>query len=277
MEQYIQKAKVLLEALPYIQTYENKIFVIKYGGNITHTQLDSIVRDIVLLKSVGIKVVVVHGAGPQISDEMKKQKLEPKFVRGLRVTDAATVKIVEKVFGEMSSEILSLIKKYGEKGKGVFGSEFDLIRVKQKDPELGFVGDIKKVNPQKIKKLLRYDYIPVISPVGIDSSGQVYNINADTAAAALAVALKAEKFTLLTNVEGIMKKGKVIPTLTAKQARAKIRSGVISGGMIPKAEACIYAVRRGGCKKAHLINGEREHTLLIEIFTNAGTGTEIVK
>ncbi|VVB66235.1 [LysW]-aminoadipate/[LysW]-glutamate kinase [Candidatus Gugararchaeum adminiculabundum] len=276
MEDLIKKADVIIEALPYIQKYENKVIVVKYGGNIPADKLESVARDIAALKGMGLRPLVVHGAGPQISEEMRKAKLEPKFVNGLRVTDKETVKIVEKVFAEMSSDIITLIKKYGEKGKAVSGSNDGVILARMKDPALGFVGEIRKINPLYLKKLLRYDYVPVVSPLGIDTKGRIYNINADTAAAAIAGALKAEKLTVITNVDGVMENGKLHPTLTIRQANKKIKSGVISGGMIPKVEACIHAVK-AGIPKAHLINGSVDHALLIELFTQKGIGTEFVK
>ncbi len=275
MERYIKKAKTLVEALPYIQKYTGKVIVVKYGGNISKKQLNSIIRDVVLLKQVGLKPVLIHGAGPEISKEMEKKGIKPEFKNGLRVTDKKTMKIVEKVFKRVNKKIVALVMKKGGRAKGIMGSN-GLIYAKRKKPELGLVGEVSKVNPAPIKKMFQGKHIPVVSPIGADRNGNLYNINGDTAAAAVAVALEAEKLTEMTNVEGVMENKKLIPTLTIKETKKKIKSGVIKGGMIPKVEACIYAVN-GGVKKAHLINGEVEHALLLEIFTKKGIGTEIVK
>lgn len=273
-----RKTNVLIEALPYIQKYHHKIVVIKYGGNAMVSQQlrESVMKDIVLLKHVGLDPVVVHGGGPAINRAMKKANLKPKFVRGLRFTDKKTIKIVEKVFKNINQETAALIKKAGGKSISLSGKYYKIICAKQKSKQLGYVGEITKVHPEIIKTLIKDDYIPIISPVGVDNKDQAYNINADTAATALAIALKAEKLTILTDVDGVYKKGKLIRHLGIKDAAKYIDKEIISAGMIPKVEACIKAVK-SGITKAHLINGTTEHALLIEIFTDKGVGTEIVE
>lgn len=278
MEKIKQKTETLIEALPYIQKYHDKIVVIKYGGN---AMADSdikkaVAEDIVLLKHVGINPVVVHGGGPDIDKEMVKARIKPKFVNGLRVTDRKTLSIVERVFEKINEELVSLIKKLGVEAITISGKDNKLIEVTQKDPRLGYVGRIKKINPHIIKSLIKEDYIPVISTIGIGKHNQSYNINADSAATAIAIALKAEKLTILTNVEGVFVKNRKISHLPIKEAKKLIRKGIINKGMIPKVEACMNAVQKG-CPKAHLIDGTTKHALLLEIFTDRGIGTEIVK
>ncbi len=278
MEHIKQKAGTLIEALPYILKYHNKVVVIKYGGAamVDEELKKSVMEDIVLLDHMGMKPVIVHGGGPNVSAAMKKAGIEPKFVNGLRVTDKETMVIVHKEFEKINKELVSNLRKLGSKALTVIGTDNKLINVKQKDPQLGYVGEIKKINPEIIDMLVKDNYIPVISPIGADNEGSWYNINADTAAAAIAIGLKAEKLTLLTDVDGVFENEELIPTLTTKQVEEKIAAGVIHGGMIPKTNACTYAVDNG-CKKAHLINGKIEHALLLEIFTDKGVGTEITK
>lgn len=271
MKQLIQKAHILTEeALPYMQKFKNKIVVIKYGGNamINGKLKNSVMKDIVLLKHVGILPVVVHGGGPFITAEMKKAKIKPKFVYGLRVTDEETIKIIKKVFKKINNEIKSLIKKLGGKAETID----DAIIAKQKSKKLGLVGEIVKIDSAKIKKSLQKGNIPVISPLAVCG----YNINADDAATSVAIALKAEKLTMLTNVSGVIENKKFISHLSIKDAHKHIKNKVITKGMIPKVKACVKAVE-AGCKKAHLINGTINHALLLEIFTDKGIGTEIVK
>ena len=278
METIHQKATVLTQALPYIKKFHGKTIVIKYGENamIDEKLKQEVLHDIVLLNLVGINPVIVHGGGPSISEEMKKANISPQFIDGLRVTDEATMRIVKKVFKRINKEIENILEKGGARAIGLSGDEHSLIMVKQKDKRLGLVGDIVKINPDILMTIVRDNYVPVISPIGVDEEGQSYNINADTAAAAIASALKAEKLTILTNVEGVMEGKKLVSTLTVSEAKEKIARGVIHSGMIPKVEACIEAVHHG-VKKAHLIDGTTPHTLLIEIFTDKGIGTEIVK
>jgi len=278
MQTLKQKISTLIEALPYIQKYHGKIVIIKYGGNamVKQSLKKSVMTDIVLLKHVGLNPIIVHGGGPEVNKAMNKKGIKPKFVKGLRVTDKKTINIVEKVFEEINKDICKLIKKSGGKALSVSGRDHKLISVTQKSKELGYVGDIKKINPEIITSVIKENYIPVISPVGISKDNEAYNINADTAASALAIELEAEKLTILTDVEGVYEKGKLISQLTIRKAKKKIKKGVIKKGMIPKVEACIDAVRNG-CNKAHLVNGIKKHSLLLEIFTDRGVGTEFVK
>ena len=257
-----------------MQKFKNKIVVIKYGGNamINSKLKKSVMKDIVLLKHVGILPVVVHGGGPFVTEEMKKANIKPKFIEGLRITDEATVKIIKKVFKNVNNEIKNNIKKLG--GKSV--SINNAIITKQKNKQLGFVGEIIKIDKNKIKSSIKNANIPVISPLGIGKDNNTYNINADTVATKVAIALKAEKLTILTDVHGVIEKGKFISHLSIKDAHKHIKNKVITKGMIPKVKACVEAVE-AGCKKAHLINGTITHALLLEIFTDKGIGTEIVK
>jgi len=266
-----EKTQVLIEALPYIKKYNNKIVVIKFGGN-AMSEIKHIIKDIVLLKHIGIKPVVVHGGGPEIDKELKKAKLKPKFLNGLRYTDDNTMRIVEKVFLKINHDIVSNLKGYGAEAINAAGA----IKVNQKSPKLGLVGEITKIDNNRILKIINNGFIPVISPLGIGNDFKQYNINADTAASNIAVALKAEKLTILTNVNGVIINKKLQTHIDFKAARREIKKGVINKGMIPKVEACVYAVKNK-CPKAHLINGLVPHSLLLEIFTDEGVGTEIVE
>ena len=273
-----RKVSVLIEALPYIRKYHGKIVVVKYGGKAMEKSKirRSIMTDIALLKHVGINPVVVHGGGADINEAMDKAGIVPKFINGLRVTDKATMGIVEDVFWKINKEICGFVKKAGGMPIGISGRDHRLIEVVQKNKRLGYVGEIKRINSEIVLSLIRQNYIPIISPIGICPDNEIYNINADTAASYLAVALGAEKLTVLTDVDGVYYKRKLISNLSIRDARRKIRRGVIRTGMIPKVEACIHAVRNG-CRKAHLINGTFRHGLLLEIFTDTGVGTEIVR
>lgn len=266
-----EKTQVLIEALPYIKKYQGKIVVIKFGGN-AMDEIEHVIEDIVLLKSIGISPVVVHGGGPEVDIEMKRLGIVPKFVNGLRYTDGKTMKIAEKVFTKINDSIVKSISIHHAKALNASSH----IKVKQKSKELGFVGDIIGIDAAKLRSLIDSSFIPVISPLGKDAKGQMHNINADTVASHAAVALKAEKLTILTNVDGVMLSNKIITHLNFATAKHAIKSGSISKGMIPKVEACIYAVRNK-CPKAHLINGLTSHSLLLEIFTDEGVGTEIVQ
>mgnify|MGYP001560546882 CR=1 FL=1 len=278
MISHTEKAAILVETLPYIQRFDGKVFLIKYGGKamVNESLKRSVIEDVVLLKQVGINPVIVHGGGPEISAAMKAANLEPKFVNGLRATDSETMEIVEKTFSKINLEICSIMKECGGKPLSFSGRDNTMFLADAKDEKLGFVGKIAKVNPVVVLLAARNGYIPVISPIGVGKDNNLYNVNADTAAAALAVALKAEKMTLLTDVEGVLENGKLISSISFRGAESLIKSGVISGGMIPKVEACISAVK-GGCNKAYLIDGTLMHSMLLEIFTNEGVGTEIVK
>jgi acetylglutamate kinase len=289
MDKLIEKAKVLIEALPYIRTFSGKTVVIKYGGKaMTEKALkDAFAQDVVLMKYIGLNLVVVHGGGPQINVMMKRLGLEPKFVKGVRVTDSATMEIVEMVLGGIiNKEIVTLINRHGGRAVGLTGKDGGLIRAKKakggeglsesdEPVDMGLVGEVEAVDPQVIRNLEQDRFIPVIAPIGADSEGRTYNINADWVAGAVAVSLKAEKLLLLTDVKGILdEQGKLLPTLSRKDAARLIKQNVIKEGMLPKVKAALSAVE-GGVAKAHIIDGRMPHALLLEIFTDKGIGTEI--
>ncbi len=282
MNNLSDKAQILVEALPYIRAFFGKTIVIKYGGAaMTEKELKTqFAQDIVLMKYVGMSPVIVHGGGPQISGMMKRLGKEPKFVKGVRVTDAETMEIVEMVLGgTINKEIVTLINRHGGKGVGLTGKDGALIQakpMKRGGEEMGQVGDVKAIDPQILRTLETGRFIPVISPVGADEEGRSYNINADLAAGKVASALSAEKLLILTDVPGILDdKGKLLPTLSRKEVQKLIKKGTISKGMLPKVEAALSAVE-GGVRKAHIIDGRVPHALLLEIFTDRGVGTEII-
>ncbi len=291
MEKLIEKANTLVEALPYIRTFYGKTFVIKYGGAAqTRDELKkSFAQDVVLLNFIGIRPVIVHGGGPKISETMKKMGKEPAFIQGQRVTDRETMDIVEMVLGGLiNKEIISLINSHGGKAVGLSGKDGNLISAKKKllrkaagtkDEEtidIGLVGEVESIDPGILSSLESSGFVPVISPIGVGNEGETFNINADYVASAVAAALKAEKLILLTDVSGISdKKGKVIATLRKKDVSKIIDDGTVSGGMIPKVQACTQALE-GGVRKTHIIDGRVPHCLLLEIFTKEGIGTEIV-
>lgn len=277
-----QRTEVLIEALPYIQKYYNKIVVIKYGGNamINSKLQEAVIGDILLLSLIGVKVVLVHGGGPEINDTLHKIGKKSEFVGGLRVTDKETVDVVQMVLaGKINKNLVNLIQLQGGKAIGLSGIDGHLIEAEVKDPKLGFVGEVTKVNTEPITDLLERGYIPVVSTVGCDDSGNVYNINADTAASRIAGALKAESLISLTDIEGILRDKDDPETLIKKiyvsDAPQLMNEGVISGGMIPKVECCIDAIRRG-VKKVFIIDGRVPHSILIEILTDEGIGTMFV-
>ena len=279
-----QRAEVLVEALPYIQQYNQKIVVVKYGGNamINAELKHAVMRDMVLLSLIGVKVVLVHGGGPEISQMLKRVGKESVFVDGLRVTDEETAEIVQMVLaGKLNKNIAAEIGTLGGKAIGLCGKDAGLIVVKKKPPlpdgvDLGHVGDIVKVNTKLLNTLCTDEYIPVISSVGVDENGDSYNINADTAAAAIATALKAEKLIYLTDIDGVRRVADdpttLIPVMTVEQAHAYIADGTITGGMIPKVTACVDAIEKGVCR-VHIINGTIPHPIILEIFTDRGIGT----
>lgn len=287
----IEKAGTLVEALPYIRAFSGKTVVIKYGGAAMAEEKlkDSFAQDVVLMKYIGLKPVIVHGGGPRISAMLKKLGKEPRFEQGVRVTDASTMEVVEMVLGGMiNKEIVTLIQRHGGKAVGLSGKDGGLIRARKlkrvvekgkgkKPPvDLGMVGEVAHVDPRVIENLDQDRYIPVIAPIGADSKGTTYNINADLVAGAIAGALKAEKLLVLTDVKGILNsKSKLVPTINRKEASRLIERGIIKGGMIPKIQAILTAVE-SGVKKAHVIDGRIPHALLLEIFTDKGIGTEIV-
>ena len=277
------RARILVHALPYIQKYTGKIIVIKYGGNamINEDLKDSVMRDIVLLSLIGVKVVLVHGGGPEITDMLKKIGKESRFVDGLRVTDKETVDIVQMVLaGKINKSLVNLLEIKGGKAMGISGMDGHLIEAKTRDEKLGFVGSITKVNVEPIFDLLSHDYIPVVSTVGCDMHGNVYNINADTAAAYIAGAMNAERLISMTDIAGILKDKddphSLIPCIDIEEAVELFRDGTISGGMIPKVECCIDAIHRG-VKKVIIMDGRVPHALLIETLTDEGAGTMVTK
>ncbi|HEU4344515.1 MAG TPA: acetylglutamate kinase [Candidatus Binatia bacterium] len=292
MENFIGKADVLMEALPYIQRFYGKTFVIKYGGNamIDEELKTSFAQDIVLLKYVGINPVVVHGGGPQIDTVLDRMGISSRYVRGMRVTDPETIDIIEMVLvGKVNKEIVNLINQHGGMAVGLSGKDGGLILARKMNvtvsdngapPEiidLGMVGEIIGINPLVINSLDENKFIPVIAPVGVGEKGETYNINADLVAGEVAEALNAEKLILLTDVEGVKdKKGELLSTLKVNQARKLIQEGVVGSGMIPKVECCIDALK-GGVGKTHIIDGRLKHAVLLEIFTKEGVGTEVVR
>lgn len=279
----IEKAKVLIEALPYIRAFNGNKVVIKYGGS---AMLDpkineTIVQDIVLLKLVGLKPIVVHGGGPEINTMLDKVGIKSEFIQGLRVTTAETVEVVEMVLaGKVNKNIVSMITGQGGNAVGISGKDGKLLEAQKmsKEVDLGFVGEIVKVNTQLIDTLIENDFIPVISPIGSDHEGNTYNINADYAAVAIAGALKAEKLVFLTDVEGVLKDkadpSSLISYLNKEEALEYIQEGIIAGGMIPKVECCIEAINEG-VSMVHILDGRVQHALILEIYTHSGIGTMI--
>lgn len=288
------KASVLVDALPYIQEFFGKTIVIKYGGNamINNDLKNKVMHDIVLMKYVGIRPIIVHGGGPDITAYLKKLGKTSAFVSGLRVTDEETVQIAEMVLvGKVNSEIVSRLNDIGVKAVGLSGKDAQLIITKKKkviiheadgslkEADIGFVGEVEKVNTTFLNDLLVKNYVPVISPIGIGEDGHSYNINADYVAAEVAGAMQAEKLLLLTDVEGIYRnyndKSTFISSLTQWQAEQMIKSGEISGGMIPKVEACLCALKKGAGKTS-IIDGRQAHSLILELFTSQGIGTQVI-
>ena len=277
----VVKAQVLNDALPYIRKYHDKVVVIKYGGNaMTSEELkNAVMSDIVLLSLVGIKTVLVHGGGPEISEMLKRVGIASRFVNGLRYTDADTAEIVRMVLaGKINTSLVSLLEQHGGQAIGLCGSDGRMIRVKKMEAaeDLGYVGEITSVNVRPVLDALDKGYIPVIATVATDEEGQVYNINADTAAAQIAAALRAENLILMTDIRGLLRdkddESTLIPEVQVSEVPHLIRQGIISGGMIPKIECCVEAVRRG-VPKTCIIDGRIKHSILIEILSNEGVGT----
>lgn len=274
-----ERAEILTQALPYIKQYTGKIVVIKYGGNamINEDLKQQVMQDIVLLWLVGVKVVLVHGGGPEINSLMERLGKKPEFVDGLRVTDRETVEIVQMVLaGKVNKSLAGLLELQGGRAIGLSGIDDRLIEAQCKDKRLGLVGEITKINPECVYDLLGKNYIPVISTIGYGLDGEVYNINGDTAAACIAGALKAERLIMMTDIAGILRDPQdstsLISEITIDEARGLRNSGVISGGMIPKAECCIRAINEG-VKKVIIMDGRVPHSILIELLTNEGAGT----
>jgi acetylglutamate kinase len=275
------KAKILVEALPYIRRFSGRTVVVKYGGNAMSSDLSLFAEDVVLLHAVGIKVVVVHGGGPQIKSMLDKLGIESRFVDGLRVTDAETLDVVRMVLvGKVNRDIVGALNQHGPIAVGVSGEDTSLLQVTPADAALGFVGEVQEVSTGVLDRLLAQDLVPVVATIGVDEGGQAYNINADTAAGAIAEALGAEKLVYLTDIEGIRRDvadaASLISTITADELQSLIADGTVTAGMIPKVASCVTAVK-GGVGHAHILDGRVEHALLLEIFTNEGIGTMVTR
>ncbi len=285
MNQIMAKAEVLIEALPYIQQFNRRIIVVKYGGSaMANPELQrNVIKDVTLLKLVGFKPIIVHGGGKEISSWVEKVGKEAQFINGLRVTDAETMEIAEMVLSKVNKRLVTMVEELGVKAIGISGKDGDLLHVDKKysnGQDIGFVGDVKTVNPKILFDLLENDYLPIVAPIGIDDNFDTYNINADDAACAIAKAVGAEKLAFLTDIEGLYRdindKSSFISRLTASAADELIGEGCIGGGMLPKLNNCTDAVKNG-VGRVHILDGRIAHCLLLEIFTNEGIGTAIVK
>lgn len=285
MQKYLDKAEVLIEALPYIQRFNRKIIVVKYGGSamVDEELKKRVIQDVTLLKLVGFKPIIVHGGGKEISKWVEKVGMTAEFVNGLRVTDAQTMEVAEMVLGKVNKSLVQLVEELGVRAIGISGKDGGLLKVEKKlsdGQDIGFVGDITKVNTEILYDLLEKDFIPIICPVGLDSEFQTYNVNADDAACAIARAMNAEKLAFLTDIEGVYKDPKdaetLISELTAAEANQLMENGNIGGGMLPKLQNCVDAVENG-VARVHILDGRIPHCLLLEIFTNQGIGTAILK
>ena len=284
MDQVMQKASVLIEALPYIQKFNRKIIVVKYGGSaMSNEELQrNVIKDVTLLKLVGFKPIIVHGGGKAISKWVGKVGKEARFVNGLRVTDEETMEIAEMVLGRVNKNLVTMVEELGVKAVGISGKDGGLLKVDKKyadGQDIGFVGDIKEVDPKVLYDLLEKDFLPIVAPVGLDDDFNTYNINADDAACAIAKAVGADKLVFLTDIEGLYKdindKSSFISRLTAGQAEELINGGIIGGGILPKLNNCTSAIRNG-VNRVHILDGRVPHCLLLEIFTNEGVGTAII-
>ncbi|MDO4845105.1 MAG: acetylglutamate kinase [Oscillospiraceae bacterium] len=274
-----ERAEVLTQALPYIKRYVGRTVVVKYGGNamVNEELKQQVMEDITFLWLIGVKVVLVHGGGPEISDLMKKLGKQPEFIDGLRITDKETVDIVQMALaGKVNKTLVNLLESKGGKAVGISGMDGRLIECRQKDPQLGYVGEITKMHINPVTDLLEKGYIPVVSTLGCDRGGNVYNINGDTAAAYIAGALGAERFVLMTDIAGLMRDkddpATLIPEVSLEEIDALLKQGVISGGMIPKVGCCVEAIRQG-VKKVVIMDGRVPHAILMELLTNEGAGT----
>ena len=284
MDKILEKAEVLIEALPYIQRFNRKIIVVKYGGSamVDETLKKQVIQDVTLLKLVGFKPIIVHGGGKEISRWVGKVGMEPVFVNGLRKTDADTMEIAEMVLNKVNKSLVKLVEELGVNAIGISGKDGGLLKVKKKlsnGEDIGFVGEITEVNPKIIYDLLEKDFLPIICPIGMDDEYNTYNINADDAACAIARAVEAEKLAFLTDIEGVYKnpedKNSLISELTVSEAKELITDGFIGGGMLPKLNNCIDAIETG-VSRVHILDGRIAHCLLLEIFTNKGIGTAIL-
>ena len=285
MSKVLSKAEVLIEALPYIQKFNRKYIVVKYGGSaMSNEELQkNVIKDVTLLKLVGFKPIIVHGGGKEISRWVEKTGKEAKFVNGLRVTDAETMEIAEMVLNKVNKSLVTMVQELGVKAVGISGKDGGLLTVDRKYPDgqdIGFVGDIKAVNPKVLFDLIEKDFLPIVAPIGLDDHFQTYNINADDAACAIAKAVGAEKLAFLTDIEGLYKdindKTSFISRISASQADALIAEGFIGGGMLPKLGNCTSAIKNG-VNRVHILDGRIPHCLLLEIFTRNGIGTAIVQ
>jgi acetylglutamate kinase len=284
METWQEKANVLIEALPYIQRFGKKIIVVKYGGSamVDEELKRNVIKDVTLLKLVGFQPIIVHGGGKEISKWVAKSGMEPKFINGLRVTDEETMEIAEMVLGRVSKQLVSMVSELGVKAISISGKDGNLLTCEKKlsnGEDIGFVGEITKVDTKILYDLLEDDYLPIISPIGMDEEFNTYNINADDAACAIAREMKAEKLAFLTDIEGVYKnpsdKSSLISELRINEAKSLMTNGNIGGGMLPKINNCIDAIENG-VKRVHILDGRILHCLLLEIFTNKGIGTAIL-
>ena len=285
MNEELKKAQILVEALPYIQKFNRKIIVVKYGGSamVDEELKKKVIQDVVLLKLVGFKPIIVHGGGKEISRWVGKVGKEAKFVNGLRVTDKETMEIAEMVLGKVNKELVTLVESLGVKAIGISGKDGGLLKVNKKlsqGQDIGYVGEIKEVNPAILNELLEKDFLPIVCPVGLGDDFATYNINADDAACAIARAMKAEKLAFLTDIEGVYRDpedtSSLISELFVNEAKALIENGNVGGGMIPKLQNCIDAIE-SGVNRVHILDGRIQHCLLLEIFTNKGIGTAILR
>lgn len=284
MDKYLEKAEVLIEALPYIQRFNRKIIVVKYGGSamVDEELKRKVIADVTLLKLVGFKPIIVHGGGKEISKWVEKSGMTPKFVNGLRVTDEATMEIAEMVLNRVNKSLVQLVEQLGVLAVGVSGKDGGLLKVEKKysnGEDIGYVGEVKSVNPKILYDLLEKDFLPVVCPIGLDDEYNTYNINADDAACAIATAVNAEKLAFLTDIEGVYQnpedKSSLISELRIDKARELIGTGFIGGGMLPKLNNCIEAIENG-VSRVHILDGRIPHCILLEIFTNKGIGTAIL-
>ncbi len=285
MKEVLKKAEVLIEALPYIQKFNRKIIVVKYGGSaMSNEELQkNVIKDVTLLKLVGFKPIIVHGGGKEISRFAGRVGLESRFIGGLRVTDGETMEIAEMVLSRVNKKLVSMVQELGVKAVGISGKDGGLLNVEKKyadGQDIGFVGNIKKVDPKLLYDLLEKDFLPIVAPVGLDDDFRTYNINADDAACAIAREVGADKLVFLTDIEGLYRdvnqRDSFIPRITASEAEELIQGGMIGGGMLPKLGSCTSAIRNG-VNRVHILDGRIPHCLLLEIFTNAGVGTMILR
>lgn len=285
MQKYLDKAEVLIEALPYIQKFNRKIIVVKYGGSamIDEELQQKVIKDVTLLKLTGFKPIIVHGGGKEISRWLGKVGLESKFVNGLRVTDEETMEVAEMVLNKINKNLVRMVEELGVRAIGISGKDGALLKVEKKysdGEDIGFVGDVKEVNADILSDLLEKDFLPIICPIGVDDEYNTYNINADDAAYAIAKAMNAEKLAFLSDIDGVYRdyndKSSLVTRLTIEEAEELLANGNISGGMLPKLQNCIGAIENG-VSRVHILDGRIPHCLLLEIFTKKGIGTAIIK